>query len=136
MPPYHLFISHSWAYSDAYDKLINLLNNAHRFEFKNYSVPKSDPIHNAPNAAALREAIRGQMQWAHTVIILAGVYSTHSKWINEEIDLAKNGFARSKPILAIEPWGSEKTSTVVKNAADRIVSWNTDSIVSAIRELS
>ena len=22
---YHLFISHSWAYSDAYEKLINLL---------------------------------------------------------------------------------------------------------------
>ena len=38
-----------------------------------------------------------------------------------------------KTIIAIEPWGSEKTSTVVKNAADKIVKWNTDSIVDAIR---
>ena len=39
----------------------------------------------------------------------------------------------NKKIIAIEPWGAERTSTVVKNAADIIVKWNTDSIVSAIR---
>ena len=38
-----------------------------------------------------------------------------------------------KKIIAIEPWGSEKTSVVVKHAADKIVKWNTDSIVKAIR---
>lgn len=39
----------------------------------------------------------------------------------------------NKKIIAIEPWGSERTSLVVKNATDKIVRWNTDSIVSAIR---
>ena len=39
----------------------------------------------------------------------------------------------NKKIIAIEPWGSERISTVVKNEADRIVKWNTDSIVNAIR---
>ena len=38
-----------------------------------------------------------------------------------------------KKIIAIEPWGSEKTSKTVKNAADIIVKWNKDSIVDAIR---
>ena len=38
-----------------------------------------------------------------------------------------------KTIIAIEPWGSEKTSAVVKKAANKIVKWNTDSIVDAIR---
>ena len=38
-----------------------------------------------------------------------------------------------KTIIAIEPWGSEKTSMTVKNAADKIVKWNTDPIVDAIR---
>ena len=60
------------------------------------------------------------------------VYSSYSKWIDKEIEIAQN---LGKPILAIEPWGSEKTSSVVKNAADRIVKWNTDSIVNAIRDL-
>lgn len=70
------------------------------------------------------------MQPASCVLIMAGVYSTYSKWINIEIELAKS---MNKKIIAIEPWESERTSSVVKTAADKIVKWNTDSIVSAIR---
>ncbi len=135
MKQYNLFISHSWAYGDAYDKLIKMLDGDPRFNFKNYSVPKNDPIHNAPNSAQLSRAIQDQMRFCDVIIILAGVYSSYSTWINKEISIAR-GFANPKPILAIEPWASEKTSLIVKNNADKIVKWNTSSIVSGIRELS
>lgn len=128
---YNLFISHSWAYSDAYEKLINLLKQGNRFYYRDYSVPKNDPIHNAANDRQLREAIRNQMQHASCVLILAGVYSSYSKWINIEIELAKS---MGKKIIAICPWGAEKTSTIVKEAADEIVNWNSDSIINAIRK--
>ena len=59
---YNLFISHSWAYSDQYDRLVSLLNAAPNFDYRNYSVPKDDPIHNAPYQYQLKEAIRRQMQ--------------------------------------------------------------------------
>lgn len=127
---YNLFISHSWTYSDAYEKLVDLLNAAPYFSYKNYSVPKNDPIHNAPYDYQLKAAIRNQMQHASCVLILAGVYSTYSKWINIEIELANE---LGKRIIAIEPWGADKTSTVVKNAADETVKWQTSSIVKAIR---
>jgi hypothetical protein len=127
---YNLFISHSWSYSNEYERLVSLLNQKPYFAWKDYSVPKDDPIHNAPTVGALREAIRRQMQPASCVLILAGVYSTYSKWINEEIDLAKS---MEKKIIAVEPFGAEKTSRVVKDAADEIVGWNTDSIIRAIR---
>lgn len=127
---YNLFISHSWTYSDEYNRLINLLRSKPYFDFRDYSVPQNDPIHNAANTYQLKEAIRRQMQPASCVLIMAGVYSTYSKWINIEIELARS---MNKKIIAIEPFGSERTSTVVKNAADEIVKWNTDSIVSAIR---
>lgn len=39
---YHLFISHSWAYSDAYNGLIDLLDKDPAFVYTNYSVPKDD----------------------------------------------------------------------------------------------
>lgn len=100
------------------------------FDYRDYSVPKNDPIHNAPNTYQLKEAIRRQMQPASCVLIMAGIYSTYSKWINIEIELARS---MNKEIIAIEPWVFERTSIVVKNAADKIVKWNTDSIVSAIR---
>lgn len=127
---YNLFISHSWAYGDEYNKLINMLNAKPYFNYRDYSVPKNNPIHNASSIYELKEAIRKQIQPASCVLILAGVYSTYSKWINIEIELAKN---MNKKIIAIEPFGSEKTSTIVKSAADEIVKWNTDSIVNAIR---
>lgn len=136
MKTHHLFISHSWSYSDAYEKLIDLLNSRIYFQFRNYSVPRDDPIHCANTDMQLRQAIRNQMSYSSVVLILAGVYATYSKWINIEIDLAERGFSVPKPIIAIEPWGSEKTSVQVKHAADRIVRWNTESIVGAIRGLA
>lgn len=136
MKIFNLFISHSWAHRDAYDGLVALLRQRPHFKFKDFSVPKDHPIHDAPNADLLREAIRLKMSPCSAVLVLAGVYATYSKWIEKEIHLAKNGFGVAKPIIAVEPWGSEKTSVRVKHAADRIVKWNTDSIVQAIREIA
>ena len=136
MTSYNLFISHSWGYSDAYDGLVKLLDAKPQFSYRNYSVPKDDPIHTSGTDKDLYEAIKRKIQPTQVVVIMAGVYATHSKWINKEIDIAQNAFTTATPILAIQPWGAEKTSKVVKDAADRIVGWNTDSIVGAIRELA
>lgn len=129
---YNLFISHSWAYKKAYNDLKGLLNAKLYFSYKDYSVPEDDPIHNAGSDSELKAAIKRQMQPASCIIILAGVYATYSKWINIEIELAKS---MNKKIIAIQPWAAERTSSVVKNAADKIVGWNTNSVVGAIREL-
>lgn len=131
---YNLFISHSWSYSDHYDRLVYLLNSRPYFSYRNYSVPKDDPIHTSGSDSRLREAIRQQMAHASVVLILAGVYSTYSRWINIEVDLAKHGFGTPKKIIAIQPWGSDRTSRFVKENADIVVNWNTESIVKAIRQ--
>ena len=132
---YNLFISHSWAYSDAYEKLIKLLDNRGYFPYKDFSVPKNDPIHTNGTDKQLYDAIYNKIYSCHVVLIMAGVYSSYSKWIDKEIKIAKNDFSVPKPIIAIEPWGSEKTSQIVKSNADLIVGWNTESVVSAIRQL-
>ena len=131
---FNLFISHAWSYGDAYEKLIQFLDDAPYFVYRNYSVPKDDPVHNAANDKQLYEAIMAQIQPVHCVVMLAGVYATYSKWINNEIKISKSDF--SKPVVAVEPWDSEKTSTVVKNNADRIVKWQGSSIVGAIKEVA
>lgn len=130
---YNLFISHSWTYSDAYEKLTTLLDKQNNFFWYDYSIPKDDPVHNAKNDKQLEDAIREKIRHTHCVVILAGVYSTYSKWINKEIAIAKE---LNKPIIAVEPWLSEKTSQVVKENATAIVKWNSESVVSAIREKS
>jgi hypothetical protein len=131
---YKLFISHSWTYGDAYDKLVKFFNEHPRFDWADYSFPKDDPVHYAKNEDELYDSIKDQMHFTNCIVMLAGVYSTHSKWIKKEINLAKRVF--SKPLVAIQPLGAERTSQIVKDNADIIVKWNSGSIVDAIREVS
>ena len=129
-----LFISHSWTYGDAYDRLCEMLNEAPNFQYSNYSVPKDDPVHNAPSKQALRDAIKQKMSPCQVVLIMAGKYASYSEWINKEIDIAKKDF--NKPVLAITPWGAQQISSVVRDSADIVVKWNTSSIVDGIRQLA
>ncbi|MCD8286863.1 MAG: TIR domain-containing protein [Clostridia bacterium] len=129
---YNLFISHSWKYADQYDRLVALLDAKDNFDFKNYSIPMDDPINDTDSDKELKEAIRNHISPASCVIVLAGVYATYSKWINIEIELAQE---MGKKILAVKIRGNVEVSTVVSDAADEIVNWNTDSIVEAIRRL-
>lgn len=135
---YNLFISHSWSHSDNYKSLCDLLDEASYFTYRNYSIPKDDPLRISAKTdyyykLQLRRKLSDQMKYASVVLILAGVYSSYSDAIDMEISIAKE---LKKPIIAIELWGAERTSNVVKNNADIIVRWNTDSIVKAIREYS
>lgn len=41
---YHLFISHSWKYPNAYDGLVSLLDKDYWFSYKDYSVPRDEPL--------------------------------------------------------------------------------------------
>jgi hypothetical protein len=112
---------------------VGLLGARPYFNYRNYSVPKDDPIHNAPNSAALYEAIKRQMSSCHIVLVLAGVYSTYSTWIKKEIKIAQDEFTTPKPIVGVKPWAQTNVSSVVSEAAEETVAWNTESIVSAIR---
>lgn len=126
---YRIFISHSWSYASDYDKIESFLRQE-GISFYNHSVPKDDPIHTNGTDKELYEAIEAKVKGCSCVIILAGVYVTYSKWINKEIEMAQK---YHKPIIAVELWGAERTSTVVKNAADVIVKWNAKSVANAVR---
>lgn len=128
----NLFISHSWKYASCYYRLKNLLNNKPYFRYKDYSIPLDDPINNAKNRNELYQAIKYKIKPSQVILIMAGVYSTYSNWIQKELKIAKNDF--NKPVIAICPWGAEKISIPVQESSDAIVNWNTKSIVDQIRE--
>ena len=55
------------------------------------------------------------------IVIPLGMYANYSKWIQKEIDGA-NCYA--KLILSVNPWGQERRSSVVVDAAKETVGWN------------
>lgn len=133
---HNLFISHSWQYSDAYVKLCELLDKRDYFFYKNFSVPKDDPVHTNGTDKELLQAITNKMQSCHVILIMAGVYSSYSKWINKEILIANKGFSDPKPIIGVIPRGQTNISKIVQGNADEMVGWNTESIVAEIRKYS
>lgn len=134
----HIFISHAWKHSGHYDTLADWIFNGNwrsgqaSLDFRNYSVPKDNPIHDAANDKQLKEAIFKQISMSQVIVIPTGMYANYSKWIQKEIDGA---LYYGKPILAINPWAQQRTSSVVVNVASKLVGWNKDSVVSGIWEL-
>jgi len=126
-----LFISHAWDYNKQYYNLVRLLEERPYFDFYNHSVPKHDPL-DARTVRELEERLRNQMGNCHVVLVIAGVYPTYRDWIKKEIKMAK-GYG--KPIIGVRPRGQVRISQIVQDNADKIVEWNTDSVVSAIREV-
>lgn len=129
---YDTFISHAWTYHDDYDRIVKLLNAAPNFRWRNYSVPRHDPL-DTGNDRALTDALGRQIRPVNVVLILAGMYAAHRYWIQKEMDLAR---AMRKPMVGIRLWGQERVPTAVDGAVDEMVGWSTSSIVDAIRRLA
>ena len=134
----HVFISHSWTYSKHYNTLSSwIFDGKWRFgsaslALHDYSVPKDDPIHNARTVKKLNQAICAKIARCHVIMIPTGMYANYSKWIRREINGARNYI---KPILAVDPWGQKRASSVVAAAADKKVGWNKKSVIKGIWKL-
>lgn len=133
---YDLFISHAWRYDDDYYRLVNMLDSAPNFKWRNYSVPKHDPVldpDDPDDKEKLIKELKEQIRPVNCVLILSGMYVAYSFWIQKEINIS---LSYSKPIIGIKPWGQQKVPTAVSDVANEIVSWNTQSIIDAIRRHS
>jgi len=130
---YDIFISHAWRYSDDYDCLVKLLNEAQNFKWRNYSDPEHDPVidpNDVVGRRKLEKELDEQIRPVNCVIVISGMYAAYSNWIQTEINIATSYM---KPIIGIKPWGQERVPQAVQDVAVKMVGWNTDSIVSAIR---
>ena len=134
----NVFISHSWSYSEHYERLVEWIFEESwsvqgtQIVFQDFSVPKDDPIHYARTDRELQAAIFAEISRANVIVIPTGMYANHSKWIRKEIDGAK---LYRRPILAVNPWGQERKSSVVRDAADDYCGWSKQSVVDKILNL-
>lgn len=128
----HLFISHSWSYSERYNSMVSLLENRMYFNWKNYSVPETKAF--GPMAISqMKEQLRNQIRPVNCVIIIGGMWTEYSDWIQFEMEFAEE---IGKPILGVRPRGAQRMPIAVMEKANKVVAWNSDSIVDGIREIS
>ena len=138
MNTYNLFISHTWKYNNGYYKVVDWLDSAvanKEFNYKNYSVPQHDPIIDPDTNVGknqLKELLKIQIRPASAVIILSGMYTAYSEWIDFEIDTA---ISMKKHIIGIKPWGQERIPKKIQDNCDQLVGWNSQSLISAIKNI-
>lgn len=132
MAVYNVFVSHSWDNSEDLKNLKILLEEKKYFKVEFKEVTKEEPI-NSTSATYIKSVLSNKIKNADIVIGLAGVYASHSDWMEWELDKA---LEHETPIIGVIPWGQQRVSTMVTSRSIEDVRWNTDSIVNAIRKHS
>lgn len=85
---YRIFISHAWKYNEDYYRLVELLNSAKNFEWRNHSDPKHDPVIDPESPVGKQkmiEELKNQIRGVNCVLVIAGMYATYREWILKEI---------------------------------------------------
>jgi len=126
--PYRVFVSHSWKYSEQRERIEKFLDDEDRLDWQNFSVPEHDPLE-FEDKNDLRQQLYQQVRQTNVVVVVAGMYVSHSEWIEEEIEIAEHF---EKPIIGVQPNGNERLPASVSEAADEIVGWRQRSIVNAV----
>ncbi|MBN1655087.1 MAG: TIR domain-containing protein [Deltaproteobacteria bacterium] len=124
---YFVFICHDWEYSDDYRRVCTFLNDAPNFWWEDKSVPEHDPL---DTNDMLEKNLRDQIRPADVMLVLAGMYTARSVWMDWEMNFA---LRIGMSIIGIKPWGNVQIPVVVQRNAKEIVGWNTGTIVDAIR---
>lgn len=130
MPPlrvYDVFISHAWHRGEHYARVVEWLNTATNFRWRNLSVPEHDPV----DDNRLESALRDELRPAHVFLIIAGMYAAHSTIIRFELEWAR---ILGKPIIALVPRGNVVLPSDIQRQARAIVGWTQDGLVQAIRD--
>ncbi|POZ49689.1 TIR domain-containing protein [Methylovulum psychrotolerans] len=127
---YKIFISHSWQYTDTLEALRNLLNERGYFNATYEESTKDNPI-NSENESYVKRRLAQKIGASDVILALAGVYASHSSWMQWELDKA---LELGTPIIGVIPRGQEKISTIVSSRSLEDVRWNTESIITAIRK--
>ena len=125
---YSNFISHAWHRDEHYRRVVDMLNEAPAFRWRDLSVPEHNAVD--PDAGRTIEYhLRNYMRLANVFLLCAGVYVSHSEWIEFEVNFARR---IGRPMIAVAPWGAVRLPASAAYAVETVS--RSDSLVRAIRQ--
>lgn len=130
--PFKYFPSHAFRHGQHHVAFKDLLESgAPRGVTCHSLAPTSEhPIHAGADNIFLANALMRRIQKSDVFFALAGVYASHSKWMNFEITTAA---VLGKPIIAVAPNGQERLSSAVMQHVDgEAVRWRAESVWAAV----
>ena len=131
---FDLFIGHTWQNSLEYMRIVEILNEAPHFYWRNYSLWEKDAIINTDSEfgkAELKQKLEEQIKYVDLVLICADQYISHPYWIEQEVAIAAKF---KKPLVVVKPYANERTPVLLALNAKELVDWQSSSIVAAIKK--
>lgn len=136
---YRIYLSQVWADPDVRARLVQALDGLPTFFYRIDQVNEAD-LAAAGNDAAARDSIfRVALTQAHVALLPADVPAigeTDASPHSIEITLARTGFRRRIPVLAVLAPGQREAAGQSMAGADRLVAFDGALIASAIQELA
>lgn len=131
---YRVSICHSYGHRDIYFDLVQKLNDAKHFDWRNLSI-QYDMRFGAGDSEVdndeLRAEIGKRIAECEVFLVLTKPIASRRRWLQWEIRHAKQ---LQKPIVGIARRRNDSVSSFVKQHADDIVdTWRIDHIVNAIK---
>ncbi|TJY41301.1 hypothetical protein E5161_12790 [Cohnella pontilimi] len=127
---YNLYLSCAWNYNSMNKDLHDLLGAREDFRYRSIYLSPQHAVFQTNDERKIYESIRSKIKFCDAVIMLCGVYSNYSRWINKEIIACKDEL--NIPLIAVQRFDANRTSQVMKENADVIVNWQADEIIAAI----
>lgn len=131
---YDLFISHAWRHDHRYQGIVRLLDSHPRFYWRNYSVPRDEPLVDPATPIGKRRLtalLDEQIRQASCFVISASMSVYHREWVMKELNIA---FAYEKPVIAVRSLGQLRVPVIFEDA-DALVGWRAASLVKEIRRV-
>jgi hypothetical protein len=129
--PIRIYAVHGWQKDEDYVRLFEYLESAENFFYRATSNPEAHLPGNGE--AARRTAIGEALKNSECVVCPAGTWERFNDWARFTLEAAR---ANQLPILAIEHFGPKNIDLRLKGYASETVTWDSRSIVDAVRRLA
>ena len=127
----NIFISHAGKDEPYMEEFKELISSRYDSVRDSSMYESGDKHNNATSEEYIKSIIRGQIDWAGTVIVLIGDTTAEREWVDWEIDYAERN---NKNIVGVYLPGADEGDVpdALDEYANAIVGWRSDSIFDAI----
>ena len=122
-----IFVGHFWKPSEAYEKLIQMLDSHSDINYLNYSQPNKDP-----GASRRSETLKAEIRNAQLILMLSDGYKDGKKWIDFQIEFAQS---MGKKFIGIRSQSGGVLPEMIQDASHAIIDFESEKLLETILDL-
>ena len=133
---YRIYLGRAWIASGQAAPLLSQFDDLPEFLHAACGLSEDGPEIQTHDPGLRRAAVKVAMTQCHVAIVWGGAEDPTPDWTEHELRVARWGFRRRIPILAVLPPGCNGPSSIIRKVADKTVEFGGLEIARAVQELA